>query len=134
MIWENVSLKNHLKGHIFCMAALAKPFSLKSPTPDILHLCFSVKIKGNLSVSFSIMHLICDKKGSVPFISTARHFRIIAPSNCRFVLNPLWTGTLSSASREGQTGLERPQRFCVSDTCTHAGPVVTMLQDLLPDI
>lgn len=48
MIWENVSLKNHLKGHIFYMAAFAKPFSLKSPSTWHLASLFFCKDKRKL--------------------------------------------------------------------------------------
>lgn len=72
-----VSLSHH-NTHIFWVAAFAKPLVSKAQVPDILHFCFSMKIKGNLSVSF-LMHLKCDRKVSVPFISVTSHFPIIAP-------------------------------------------------------
>lgn len=65
-----------------------------------MRLCFSLKIKGSLSVSFSIMHLICDKKGSVPFFSTARHFHIIAPLTVISCLT-LWSLDRSPQPRVG---------------------------------
>lgn len=77
MIWGKVSL-SHRNAHIFWVAALAKPLVSKALVPDILQFCFSVKIKGTLSVSV-LMHLICDRKVSVPFISMASHFPIMAP-------------------------------------------------------